>query len=105
MMWNRMIDELKDLLSVNTMDSFYDKDYDEKEMLDNLQSQMETDWKNIIDNIEGDINYAWKYIKRSIKKEIAVKFDDDRLADEITDEELAEKEEEYNKLMNQMENI
>lgn len=105
MMWNRMLDELRDLLLVNTMDSFYDEGYGEKEMLDNLQSQMETEWKNIIDNIEDDIDHAWEHIKRSIKKEIAIKFNDDRLADEITEDELAEKEREYNKLMNQMEDI
>lgn len=92
MKWNEMIHELTDLLFTNTIECLEDTCLDEKEWLDTFRAMIRNEKETIFNNIEEDLERNLEGLERKIRWHIANKFNDDKLVNDLIEEEQAERE-------------
>jgi len=87
-----MIHELTDLLFTNTIECLEDTCSDEKEWLDTFRAMIRNERETIFNNIEEDLERNLEGLERKIRWYIANKFNDDKLVNDLIEEEQAERE-------------
>ena len=98
-----MIHEFVELICSNTIETLEHSYKTEEEQLKNIESVMESEWEGVITNIDDDIDRNHDYIMRQIKWHIADKFKDDRLIDDLINEEQAEGERRLDEYLSSLE--